>query len=128
MKRELVNMKTALFKRVQAALEKDMHIVVPRDQVQKSLGYSLKHFEELGLSKTDLKQLESQNLAQRGYLKNRWVEGEMLPNGTLVGKDQIFNGTGHQVRWILLCDPVGDVSGKSETLPEVSEGDSQSPR
>ena len=86
----------SLLERVQDACEKDNTIVCARDKVSEVSGFAESYFEYLGLSRTDLKKLESTGLALRGYAR-----------GTT-------RGGGHSVRWILITDAVqeGEVDGR----------------
>lgn len=93
-----------LLDRVIAACEINNCIVVDRREARQHPGFALEYFERLGLSKADLKRLESKGLALRGYTKNVWLAGEKTPNGKEVPEGYIAKGTGHRVRWILIAD------------------------
>ena len=75
-----------LAERIKAAGDKDSTIVVPKSKLGESAGYSEEYFEYLGLSKQDLKNMEKEGLAMRGYLPKANTSG------------------GHQVRWVLLVE------------------------
>ncbi len=97
-----------LIDRLALALQRDHKITAIRGQEHLAEGVSTAYMQALGLSKIDLKRLESNGFALRGYTKNVWLEGETLPNGKLVAAGKRFHGRGHAVRWLLLTDAPAD--------------------
>lgn len=81
-------LRNSTFKRLQAALEQDNSIVLGPEELKEAVGFTEAYLEMLGLTKADLKRLETCGFAKRGY----------LPRMTRRGKN-----TGHQVRWVLLA-------------------------
>lgn len=100
-------MSKALANRVKEAVFRDNTIVCSMDTIQDSPGFSTRHMQFLGLSKSDLKKLEHKGFARRGYSKNMWLPGETTPNGSVVPAGCTERGRGMSVRWIL----VGDYNG-----------------
>jgi hypothetical protein len=105
-----------LLEAVKNAVEQDNTIIAGTDVVHLQPGHSEEHFAYLGLSRNDLKKLENRGLAIRGYTKNVWLEGEMMPNKRIVPKGVRYHGSGSRVRWMLLAAPMP----KEAAPPEVA--------
>jgi hypothetical protein len=99
-------MRLGLRDRLRLALSQDQNIVVSAEEALTHPGFPVDHFEELGLTKTDLKKLNRIGAALRGYTKNVWLPGETMPNGVTVPTDKPgiqYRGNGHRVRWVLIA-------------------------
>lgn len=75
--------------RVQQAVENDPSILVDRKDIQNTKGHSLSYLAMLGLTKMDMKKLERNGLAIRGY----------LPRTNQYGKRD-----GFEARYVLVAD------------------------
>lgn len=89
--------KTALQKRLIAALDKDNSVLIDRSTLSTAKGYSEAYMLELGLRKSDLKKLETLGLAIRGISV---FTGPMRQKVT-------------QTAWVLLAE--GSTNEKRET-------------
>lgn len=67
---------------VQKALAADPKIAVDKAELEHSSGHTEDYMQSIGLTRNDLKKLERQGLAMRGYAKP--------------------NKKGHQVMWVLV--------------------------
>lgn len=94
--------KNSLQRRLDQAINNDNTILVTREDLGTVQGFPLEHFLYLGLRKSDLKKLESQGKAIRGYTKNVWLPGEKLPNGREVRPNLKYHGKGSKLKWILI--------------------------
>jgi hypothetical protein len=77
-----------LTEKVKVALEQDNTLVVTKEDLNNTSGFTEAHMAQCGLSKQDLKHLESRGMARRGYVK--------IPRGNL------HEGSTTQLRWILI--------------------------
>lgn len=72
----------AILKRVQKAIEINNRVIVDKDTMHQSEGFTEEYFASLGLRRADLKNLERNGLALRGRTQSR---------------------DGHRVRWVLFA-------------------------
>lgn len=76
----------AFAKRVDAAVAKDPSIMTTREGLNEASGNTEEYLEGLGIRKSDLRRLESWDLAKRGYLREKsgWLKRWILvqPNDT----------------------------------------------
>jgi len=99
-------MRLGLHDRLRLALSQDQNIVVSPEEALTHPGFPVEHFEELGMTKADLKKLVRIGACMRGYIKNVWLPGETMPNGMPVPTDKPgiqYRGKGHQARYVLVA-------------------------
>lgn len=101
---------SGLKQRIETALKQDSGILVEVSKIAEAEGVTLEYMEELGIRKSDLKKLETNNMALRGYLprefegftgRRKYRRGKHKKRYTYpVGKKH----AGFQVKWMLLTD------------------------
>lgn len=74
-------MSKALVEKINFALSKEPNLLVPRQDTFKHQGYPESYFDALGITRSDLKRMERIGFALRGYTKNAWFPGDIMPNG-----------------------------------------------
>ncbi len=76
-----------LANKIEKALEQDNTILVPKDKLQDTKGFSIDHLVYLGFTKYELKYMESHGLAKRGYIKVKKGHAQFtLPRYVLIGE------------------------------------------
>lgn len=78
-----------LAKKVEAALVQDNTILVPKDKLNETQGFTTEHMIYLGFAKYDLKYMERHGLAKRGYVRvRRGTNGAQFtqPRWVLIGE------------------------------------------
>lgn len=89
----MINMSNkALLDKVKKALDQDNTIVTILSKIAEAKGFTTEYMNYLGLTTNDLKKLERNGLALRGYTNN--------PKTTTLGTVK----SGNQVMWVLLGD------------------------
>jgi hypothetical protein len=116
--------RSGLYARVLAATNLAPEVVVAKDRLAGVEGFSTAFMNHVGLTTSDLKKLERNGLAMRGYTKNVWRAGELLPNGKRVEDDPFvsYRGKGHSVVWVLLKDGGEDGTGQDGDVQAVQDG------
>lgn len=104
MKKYTVNTGRTLIQRVVEATNIDPNIIKSKSEAQTFPGYTTEYMQTLGLSKSDLKKLANKGLALKGYTKNEWKAGEVLPDGKTAQEGYIYSGRGRRLAWVLLGD------------------------
>lgn len=96
-----MSLKTALENVKLAELQVPKAVATP-DTYKQHPGLTEDDWQQLGVTKSDLKRLERAGFAKRGRTKNYWGPGEELPTGKIIGEGIQYRGTGSKVRWVII--------------------------